>query len=104
MKHRVQKAVSFDDYLKEKLRDPEERKAYAKVRKGVFLAFKIHRLRQDLGITQAQLARRMGTSQQAISRLESGEYEGFTLRTLEKVAAAMGAELVLDLKKKARAS
>jgi hypothetical protein len=33
----------------------------------------------------------MGTSQQAISRIESGGYEGFTLTTLEKVAEAEGA-------------
>jgi transcriptional regulator with XRE-family HTH domain len=32
----------------------------------------------------------MGTSQQAISRLESGEYEGFTLKTLEKIAEVTG--------------
>jgi transcriptional regulator with XRE-family HTH domain len=44
----------------------------------------------------------MGTSQQAVARLESGEYEGFTLKTLEKVAEALGADLVIDLHAPAR--
>jgi DNA-binding XRE family transcriptional regulator len=104
MTRSVQKAVRFEDLLKRELRNPAERRAYEKGRKGVFLAYRILCLRQDLGMTQVQLARRMGTSQQAISRLESGDYEGFTLRTLGKLAHAMGAELVLDLKRKSKAS
>jgi len=38
----------------------------------------------------------MGTSQQAILRIESGEYEGFTLKTLEKVAEATGMKVKID--------
>jgi len=34
------------------------------------------------------MAKFMGTSQRAVSRIESGEYEGFTLKTLEKIAEA----------------
>ena len=38
----------------------------------------------------------MGTSQQAISRIESGKYEGFTLKTLEKIAEATGMRVKIE--------
>jgi transcriptional regulator with XRE-family HTH domain len=57
---------------------------------------KITALREQEGLSQQQLAKLMGTSQQAISRIESGEYEGFTLKTLEKVAEATGMKVKID--------
>ena len=78
----------FSDWLKEKLRDPKFRKGYQEARMAVMLGYKIHQLREKLGLTQAALAKRMGTKQQAIARLERGDYEGFTLKTLIKFAEA----------------
>ena len=102
MKSKIQKAYRFEDHLKEKMKNSAWKKAYLKERKALFLAYRIQCLREDLGLTQADLARRMKTSQQAISRLESGEHEGITLKTIENLAEAMGVELVLDLRKKRR--
>lgn len=53
-------------------------------------------LREKKGLSQQQLAKLMGTSQQAISRIESGEYEGFTLKTLEKIAEATGMRVKIE--------
>ena len=92
----------FEDWLKKELKDPRFRRGYESEKRSVFLAYRILMLREKLGLSQKSLARRMGTSQQAVARLESGEYEGFTLRTLEKVAEALGAELVVDIRKPAR--
>jgi len=52
--------------------------------------------REKKGLSQQQLAKLMGTSQQAISRIESGEYEGFTLKTLEKIAEATGMRVKIE--------
>lgn len=60
------------------------------------LGQKILQIRSRLGLTQKELARRMGTSQQAVSRLERGMYSGYTLRTLAKLARATGTELVVE--------
>ena len=60
------------------------------------LALKIARLREKRGLSQKELAHRMGTSQQTISRLENGEYEGFSLKTLEKIAEATQTRLKID--------
>ena len=52
-------------------------------------------LRARHGLTQARLAYRAGTNQQAISRIEQGRVSP-TVEMLERLAAAAGEELVLD--------
>lgn len=56
----------------------------------------VHRLRRDAGLTQAELAERMGTTQSAIARMEGGGTRP-RLETLEKLAAAVGADLVVGV-------
>jgi len=73
-----------------KLKDPEFRTHYQGERQALMLAIKIGKLREKKGLSQQQLAKLLGTSQQAISRIERGDYEGFTLKTLEKIAEATG--------------
>lgn len=55
--------------------------------------FVIHR-RAELGLTQEQLAERMGTSHSAISRIESGQHRT-SVATLERLAEALDARLVM---------
>lgn len=91
---------TFDEWLATKLRDPLFRRGFQKELVAARVAVQIARLRQDGGISQRELARRMGTSQQGVARLERGAYDGMTLRTLERVADALGAELIVELKKR----
>ncbi|MGQ0542398.1 MAG: helix-turn-helix domain-containing protein [Blastocatellia bacterium] len=51
------------------------------------------RLRQKAGLSQKELARRLNTSQQRISRLESPGYEGHSLANLRRVAHALNARV-----------
>ena len=51
--------------------------------------------RLELGLSQTEVAARMGTSQSAVARLESGEAD-VRLSTLERYAAALGS--VLDVR------
>jgi transcriptional regulator with XRE-family HTH domain len=48
--------------------------------------------RQALGLSQTEVAARMGTSQSSVARLESGSSD-ILLSTLERYAAALGDEL-----------
>jgi len=73
---------------------PELRQAYEESEPAYLLASAMLRARSDLGITQAELARRMGTSQSVVSRLENMDSSP-TLRTVVKVAKALGCEVEL---------
>ncbi len=90
------KVRTFRSRLSEDLKDPEFRTHYQEERQALKLAMKITKLREKKGLSQQELAKLMGTSQQAISRIESGDYEGFTLKTLEKIAEATGTQLEIE--------
>ena len=57
------------------------------------LAHQIVKLREEHKLSQAQLARRIGTHQSAIARMEQSTYRGYTVATLAKIAAAAGKHL-----------
>jgi DNA-binding XRE family transcriptional regulator len=90
------KVRTFKSRLREDLKDPEFRAHYQEERQALILAMKIAKLREKKGLSQQQMAKLMGTSQQAISRIESGDYEGFTLKTLEKIAEATGTRVKIE--------
>jgi transcriptional regulator with XRE-family HTH domain len=57
---------------------------------------RVFRLRTEAGLTQAELAQRMGTTQSAIPRMEGGGAKP-SLDTLERLASAVGKELVVGV-------
>ena len=80
--------VPFDAYLKEELRA-----LFDEASERMEIALQIIKLREAHGLTQAQLAERVGTSQQTISRLENPGYQGHSLRTLRRIADALDARI-----------
>ncbi len=89
--------AGLDDSLKRKLQNPDFRAAYEAEDKRIELVLQIIKLRQQRGMTQADLAKAIGTRQANVSRLERFD-ANLTLGTLEKVAQALGASLRIDLK------
>jgi ribosome-binding protein aMBF1 (putative translation factor) len=77
-------------------KDPAFREAYAALEDEFALAAQVIEARSRAGLTQAQLADRMGTSQSAVARLESGKSHP-SVATLEKLAAATGSKLRIAL-------
>jgi DNA-binding XRE family transcriptional regulator len=53
------------------------------------LARKIYELREQAGLTQARLAKMIGTSESVISRLEDSDYTGHSLTMLKRIAEAV---------------
>ncbi len=72
-------------------------RAYAEAQLAADVGERIHAAREAAGLSQRELARRMGTSQAAIDRLESGGV-GATLTTLQRVATALGLEVSVELR------
>ncbi len=91
-----EKVRTFRSRLREDLKDTEFKAHYQEERQALMLAMKIAKLREKKGLSQQQMAKLMGTSQQAVSRIESGVYEGFTLKTLEKIAEATGTKVKIE--------
>jgi DNA-binding XRE family transcriptional regulator len=87
--------VSFQEDLKKKLKDPKFRKAWEEPTGDVYLdtAFEIIKSREEKRLSQRELAKKVGTSQQAIARLENPLYKGRNLSTLEKIAKALDKKL-----------
>lgn len=55
----------------------------------------IHDMRTKAGLSQRQLARKVGTSASAINRLESADYEGHTIAMVRRIATALSRRLEL---------
>jgi len=87
------KKTNFDRYLDEQLKDPEFASRYEAAGEAWDVALQLAALRQKAGLSQKELARRLNTSQQQISRLESPGYEGHSLANLRRVANALNARV-----------
>jgi transcriptional regulator with XRE-family HTH domain len=57
-------------------------------------------MREDAGLTQAELARKVGTTQSVIAHPEDADYAGHSLAMLERIATACGVTLKLHAEKK----
>lgn len=93
MRKKIKERRFFSDRLKEDLKNPKFRKAYEAADLPVQLAIQIAKLRQKKKLTQKALARRLGTQQQVISRIENFEESNLTLATLGKIAQALNVHL-----------
>ena len=69
--------------------DPEREAEYEEEVLNAEIARKIYQLRTKAGLTQHELADRVGTSKSAISRLEDADYEGHSLMMLKRIATAL---------------
>ena len=91
------KLVDYREWRTKALRDPAVRKALEEEDDAAInIALQLIRLRERHGWTQSQLARKLRTSQQAVARLESLNYAGYTLKVLEKIAGAFKKRLRVE--------
>ena len=87
--------VPFSEFKKRALKDPEIKAEYDRLGPEYEIIEAIIRKRLENGMTQKQLAEKMGTKQSALSRLESGNYNP-SLAFLKKVASALGTNLKIS--------
>lgn len=98
----MKKKTNFDHYLEEQLKSPEFAERFGKAGEAWDVAIQLASLRKESGLSQKELAKRVGTSQQQISRLESPCYEGHSLSMLRRVVGVLGATLRVEIQRKER--
>ena len=84
--------VEADELFARWRRDPDYQRAHAELDEEFAIAAALISARSQAGLTQAELAKRMGTTQSAVARMESGRTKPSTT-TLAKVAKATGTRL-----------
>jgi len=96
----MKRRTNFDTYLEQQLKDPDFAARFKAAGEAWDIALQLAALRKQSGLSQKELARRVGTSQQQISRLESPSYEGHSLSMLRRVAEVLGASVQVQIKRR----
>jgi ribosome-binding protein aMBF1 (putative translation factor) len=93
--------VAHDNaFVAQMLSDPETKHAYDALEDEYAALNAVLRARREAGLTQSQIAQRMGTTTSAVSRLESSlisQKHSPSFATLKKYAHACGKKLVVSL-------
>jgi DNA-binding XRE family transcriptional regulator len=77
--------------------DPKRLASLQEERDKAAVARQIYDMRTKAGLTQRQLAKIVGTTASAISRLEDADYQGHSLTMLRKIAKALNCRIKVEL-------
>jgi ribosome-binding protein aMBF1 (putative translation factor) len=77
----------YDRYIGD---DPEKIASFEEALADATIAQSIYDLRTAAGLSQKELAARVGTTASVICRLEDADYEGHSMAMLRRIAAAVG--------------
>jgi transcriptional regulator with XRE-family HTH domain len=85
------------DNLRQEFKNREYREAYADEFLDAFIGMQLRAVREQRELKQAELASRLGTTQTAISRMESVNYSGRSITMLKKIARELDCILHVSL-------
>ena len=88
--------TEWDSYLDQQLANPAVRQAYEEETKVLSIGMLLAKQRKRKGMTQAELAKKIGTSTPQLSRTERRP-ENVNMRTLIRYAEAVGMNLDVRL-------
>lgn len=93
--NKIENAVSIlhRRYIKDQ---PERKASIQQERINAQVAQLIYDLRTEAGLSQAQLAEMIGTTQSVISRLEDADYQGHSFSMLEKITRALNRRIRIE--------
>jgi ribosome-binding protein aMBF1 (putative translation factor) len=86
-----------DEVLAKQLMDPEFRAYWERMALARAVALRLTTYRAEHGLTQTQLARKLGMKQSAVARLEMGEHAP-KIDTLVRISEALGIEFMVNIK------
>ena len=90
--------LSFERYLAKELKNSEFKKYYNEYGKQLEIAYQILQLRKNKKMSQAELAKKIGTKQSNIARMETGQ-QNFTIEILQRIASVFNCKLRVKFSK-----
>ena len=81
--------MTFEEDLREKLKDKKFKEGYDDLEASYTLIETLIRTRNEEGITQAELAKRTGIAQSELSKIETGEANP-SLKRINRIAKGLG--------------
>lgn len=90
--------IDFQKYLAKELKSSKMKKYFEEHGKQLEIAYQILQLRKQEGISQAELAKKIGTTQSNVARMEAGE-QNFTTETLQRIASVFHRDLKVEFVK-----
>jgi DNA-binding XRE family transcriptional regulator len=88
---------SYEEWRGSFLSNPETRAIYEEEAAKKELWLQLVEARQKAGLTQAEMAGRLGVSQAQVARIEKCGYDAYTLTTLRRYVQALGEGFSLDV-------
>lgn len=87
----------FEDDRTKMMADAELAGLYREEAAKKALWLQLIEARQAAGLSQEQLAERLGVSQAQVARLEKQGYDAYTLTSLRRYVEALGGNFILDV-------
>ena len=84
-------------WLDRQLKKPSFRKKFVEESWRLSIAEQLTKIRLAAGLTQAELAKKVGTTASAISRYENTDYNRYEVATIRKIAEACGGKLRISI-------
>jgi len=91
---------TLKEYIADQMENPEFKRAWEDLDPEFHVLKAMIKAREKAGLSQTELARRVGTKQSVISRLERGGFSKATLETIKKIADALDMRLEIYLRHK----
>ena len=92
------KLTNYEKHFQKEMKNKRFRDGYEKEDQRLMVAYKITQLRKETKISQAELAKKLGTTQSVVARMEGGN-QNFTTDNLQKIATSFNRHLKVEFVK-----
>lgn len=89
-------ARSYDDYVNKNPVNKDHVNAHKERMLAEVRAYRLRELREQAGLTQTELAERIGVGQRQVSKIESGDIDNAKVGTIRRYLEAVGGELAVE--------
>ena len=89
-------AKTLDEFLADHPVDREQVEGHKRRMLAEVHAHRLRELREEAGLTQAQLAERIGVGQRQVSKIENGDLDSAKIGTIRRYLQAVGGEMTIE--------